>query len=44
LFQEKCYDVELFSKKHQLLNENIKGYLAALESVLTREDKNVCIY
>jgi hypothetical protein len=41
LFQEKCYDVELFSKKHQLLNGNIKGYLAALESVLTREDKNV---
>jgi hypothetical protein len=27
LFQEKCYDVELFSKKHQLLDENIKGYL-----------------
>jgi hypothetical protein len=41
LFQEKCYDVELFSKKHQLLDENIEGYLAALESVLTREDKNV---
>jgi hypothetical protein len=41
LFEEKCYDVELFSKKHQLLNENIEGYLAALESVLTKEDKNV---
>jgi hypothetical protein len=41
LFEEKCYDVELFSKKHQLLDENIEGYLAALESVLTKEDKNV---
>jgi hypothetical protein len=41
LLRGKCYDVELFSKKHQLLDENIEGYLAALESVLTREDKNV---
>ncbi|CAH1383380.1 unnamed protein product, partial [Tenebrio molitor] len=40
LLRGKCYDVELFSKKHQLLDENIEGYLAALESVLTREDKN----
>jgi hypothetical protein len=41
LLRGKCYDVELFSKKHQLLDENIEGYLAALESVVTREDKNV---
>ncbi|XP_068902145.1 uncharacterized protein in vnfD 5'region-like isoform X3 [Tenebrio molitor] len=41
LLRGKCYDVELFSQKHQLLDENIEGYLAALESVLTREDKNV---
>jgi hypothetical protein len=41
LLRGKCYDVELFSKKHQLLDENIEGYLAALESVLTRQDKNV---
>ncbi|CAH1382097.1 unnamed protein product, partial [Tenebrio molitor] len=41
LLRGKCYDVELFSQKHQLLGKNIKGYLLALESVLTREDKNV---
>jgi hypothetical protein len=41
LLRGHCYDVELFSQKHQLLGKNIKGYLLALESVLTREDKNV---
>jgi hypothetical protein len=41
LLRGKCYHVHLFSKKHQLLGDNIQGYLAALESVLTREDKNV---
>jgi hypothetical protein len=41
LLRGHCYDVELFSQKHQLLGQNIKGYLLALESVLTREDKNV---
>jgi hypothetical protein len=41
LLRGKCYDVHLFSKKHQLLGDNIGGYLLALESMLTREDKNV---
>ncbi|XP_068900750.1 uncharacterized protein [Tenebrio molitor] len=41
LLRGKCYHIGLFSQKHQLSGKNIEGYLVALESVLTREDKNV---
>jgi hypothetical protein len=43
LLRGKCYDVELFSKKHQLLDENIEGYLACIR-ISANKRRQKCIY